>query len=65
MMDSTCWAPDHTGEMRTTHAHFEGRCVTEPMDADFRERLGAYMRGGWDEWVQVKREQRYTEERTA
>ena len=43
-MDSTCWAPDHNGTLRTTHAHFEGRCVKEPMDEDFRDRLDAYMR---------------------
>jgi len=56
----SCWAPDWNGELRTIHDHFEGRCVVEPLDADFRARLDAYLRGGWPAWEQVRREQRET-----
>lgn len=56
-MDPTCWAPDHNGEMRTTHDHFEGRCVIEPMEDDFRARVEAFLRGGWPEWEKVMKAQ--------
>ena len=55
---SDCWAPDANGELRTTHDHFEGRCVIEPLPDDFRERLDAFLAGGWAAWEQVKRQQR-------
>lgn len=32
--------------------------MVEPMDADFRERLDAYLAGGWESWRVVKRAQK-------
>lgn len=58
MTGPDCWAPDEDGELRTTHPHFEGRCVVEPMDDDFRERVDAMLSGGWPEWERVRKAQR-------
>lgn len=59
MTDSpACWAPDALGESRTTHDHFEGRCIVDPMADDFRGRLDAYRSGGWPAWQAVALQQR-------
>ncbi len=37
--------------------HAAGRCVVEPMDADFRARLNAYLSDGWPGWTEVRNSQ--------
>lgn len=64
----TCWARARDGQMRTTHPHFENRCVVEEVlraDLAFKERVDAYLAGGWDAWEATRARQRIEAEPTA